>query len=200
MSRLTTLLGASLLLAALVPASLQAQQSDEQKIREALSAGPPAVTENATVMDWPAEEGGEFRVLREGSNGWTCLPTPPFEDTGDIEGGPACNDAEWMSWFKAFLAGEEPEVDQVGVSYMLSAEYSVSNTDPSATEATADNEWVEGGAHMMLIAPDPATLDHYPDDPAPDGTSPGHPYVMWKGTPYVHLMIPMEEAVGDTGS
>lgn len=87
----------------------------------------------------------------------------------------------------------------MGVSYMLSADYSVSNTDPSATEPTADNEWVEGGAHMMLIVPEPSMLEGYPDDPAPDGTSPGHPYVMWKGTPYVHLMIPIEEAVGGTG-
>lgn len=182
----------SLALAALLPLSLQAQVPDEEKIEEALSAAPPSIAEDATVLDWPAEEGDEFRVLREGSNGWTCLPHPPFHDTNETEGGPMCNDAEWMEWTRAFVAGEEPEVDQAGVSYMLSAEYAVSNTDPTAPEPAPDNEWVEGGAHMMLIVPEPSMLDHYPDDPAPDGTSPGHPYVMWKGTPYVHLMIPME--------
>ena len=30
-----------------------------------------SVTDNAKIMDWSGN------VLREGSNGWTCLPTPP---------------------------------------------------------------------------------------------------------------------------
>ncbi len=183
---------AALLAAGLLPAVLAAQSSDEAKIRDALAAAPPGVAEHATVMDWPAEEGADFRVLREGTNGWTCLPDPPGDDH-NFE--PMCNDAAWMKWVKAMLAGEEPSVDEVGLSYMLNAEYAVSNTDPAATEATADNEWVEGGAHMMMIVPDPAMLEHYPDDPSAE-----HPYVMWKGTPLVHVMIPMEKVVAADGS
>lgn len=196
MKRLTLSWLVSLALAALLPLSLQAQQSDEEKIDEALAAAPPSVAEDATVLDWPLEEGGDFRVLREGSNGWTCLPDPSFNDP-NFE--PVCNDAEWMEWYEAFLAGEEPEVDALGVSYMLNADWAVSNTDPTATKPTSDNKWVLGGAHIMVIVPDPAMLDHYPDDPAPDHTSPGHPYVMWRGTPWAHLMIPMEEVVVRTG-
>lgn len=183
---------ASLVLIGLLPVALHAQQSDDAKIKEALAAGPPGVAENATVLDWPAEEGGEFRVLREGTNGWTCLPDRPGDPNDNFE--PMCNDAAWMEWVKAMMAGEEPAVENTGVSYMLTAEYAVSNVDPGAGEPTAENEWVEGGAHMMMIAPDPAMLDHYPDDPSPD-----HPYVMWKGTPFVHVMIPMEKVVAATG-
>ena len=174
---------------ALLPLSLQAQPSDEEKMREALGAAPSGVAENAAILDWPAEEGGDFRVLREGSNGWTCLPDQPGDLRDNYE--PMCNDAVWMAWYRTVvMEGEPPRVDGLGVSYMLNAEWATSNTDPGARGPSPDNEWVEGGAHIMLVVPDPAMLDHFPDDPSPD-----HPYVMYKGTPLVHLMIPMEELV-----
>lgn len=183
---------AALLAAGLLPAVLAAQTSDDAKIREALGAAPPGVAEHATVMDWPAEEGADFRVLREGTNGWTCLPDPPGNDENFQ---PMCNDAAWMKWVEAYTAGEEPVIEEVGLSYMLNAEAAGSNVDPGATEPTADNEWFEGGAHLMMVVPDPAMLEHYPDDPSSE-----HPYVMWKGTPYVHVMIPMEKVVAADGS
>ena len=42
----------------------------------------------------------------------------------------------------------------------------------------------------MLIAPDPAFLDSFPSKPTPEGGA----YIMWKGNPYEHLMIPIPEA------
>lgn len=192
MKRMALRWSASIVLAGLLPAALHAQQSDEAKIREALAAAPAGIAAEATVMDWPVDPGGEFRVLREGTNGWTCLPDPPGDDA-NFE--PMCNDAPWMGWVKAMMAGEDPVVEEVGLSWMLNADWAVSNVDPTATGPTADNEWVEGGAHMMMIVPDPAMLEHYPDDPSPD-----RPYVMWKGTPLVHVMIPLEEVAAKAGS
>ncbi|MDX1579190.1 MAG: hypothetical protein R3266_11935 [Gemmatimonadota bacterium] len=183
----------ALVLIGLLPLAADAQQSDDAKIQEALAAGPPGVAADATVLDWPAEQGGEFRVLREGSNGWTCLPDQPGDPKDNFE--PMCNDAVWMDWLKAMLAGEEPRVVEVGLSYMLNSRWATSNVDPGATEPRSGNEWVEGGAHLMMVVPDPTMLDHYPDDPSPD-----HPYVMWKGTPFVHVMIPMEDVVAEEGS
>lgn len=53
-------------------------------IADALSAAWPGMAENATVVDW------EGNVLREGSNGYTCFPTPPM-----LSGSaPMCMDAE----------------------------------------------------------------------------------------------------------
>jgi len=49
-------------------------KSDAEKIASALQAGPKFVTQNATVIDYPTSPGGEYRVLRAGRNGWTCLP------------------------------------------------------------------------------------------------------------------------------
>jgi hypothetical protein len=38
----------------------------------------------------------------------------------------------------------------------------------------------------MLIVPDPATLAGFSTDHLSGG-----PYVMWTGTPYAHLMVPV---------
>ena len=61
-----------------------------------------------------------------------------------------------------------------------------SNTDPYATKKTADNQWVVSGPHIMLLPVDVKELDAYPTD-----WSKGGPWVMWKGTPYAHIMVPM---------
>ena len=45
-------------------------KSDAEKIASAIQAGPKFVTQNATVLDWPSSPGGEFRVLRPGTNAW----------------------------------------------------------------------------------------------------------------------------------
>ena len=92
------LIGAASVAAALLIVPI-AGSADEQS--DALSAAWPGMAENATVVDW------EGNVLQEGSNGYTCLPTPP-----------------------------------------------------------------------MLTGTAPMCMD-------------GGPYVMWKGTPYAHLMVPI---------
>ena len=40
----------------------------------------------------------------------------------------------------------------------------------------------------MIIVPDEALLAGLPTTPVKDG-----PYVMWSGTPYAHIMIPVAE-------
>ena len=56
--------------------------------------------------------------------------------------------------------------------------------------AGAGFEWVVDGPHIMLIIPNLAQLEGLPTDPK--GKS---PYVMWKGTPYAHIMVPVAEPV-----
>ena len=75
---------------------------------------------------------------------------------------------------------------RVGFGYMLQGDMPVSNTDPFATAPTATNQWIQDGApHIMLLLPDQRLLDSLPTDPASGG-----PFVMWKGTPYAHVMLP----------
>ena len=57
--------------------------TDAEKIADALRAGPAFITKDATLLDWPSAPGGEYRLLRKGSNEWTCFgkPTPPTTAT-----------------------------------------------------------------------------------------------------------------------
>ena len=46
--------------------------------------------------------------------------------------------------------------------------------------------WIVTGPHIMILPTDVAQLDAYPTD-----WTKGGPWVMWKGTPYAHIMVPM---------
>jgi len=51
--------------------------TDAEKIADVLAAAPEFTIKNATILDWPAKPGSEFRVLRKGTNEWSCVPTGP---------------------------------------------------------------------------------------------------------------------------
>jgi hypothetical protein len=53
----------------------------------------------------------------------------------------------------------------------------------------ADNHWVKTGPHVMIVGADTVFYDMYPKSATPDTSV---PYVMWAGTPYQHLMIPVK--------
>jgi uncharacterized protein (TIGR02246 family) len=158
------------------PAAEAAASSGNPLIDEALSAAPPSIAATATVVDW------EGNVLREGSGGYTCLPTAP-EMPGTA---PMCMDQPWMAWGEAWQNRSEVSIDRVGISYMLAGDDGGSNTDPYAEGPTDDNEWVVSGPHLMVIVPDLALLEGIPTDPKTGG-----PFIMWKGTPYAHIMVPV---------
>lgn len=176
----------SLFLLAPSPAAAQSDTAEEEALRSALSAAPHSVTAEATIVGSMMPPSGEAEgkgVLREGSNGWVCMPDNP-----DVPGdSPACVDEPWRKFLEAFLDGEEPpELDGIGISYMLRGDFPVSNRDPSATEPTPDNEWIaDSGPHIMIVVPDPDMLEGLPTSPG-DG-----PWVMWGGTPYAHIMVPV---------
>src|SRR5690349_25094298 len=73
--------------------------TDAEKIADALRAGPAFITKDATLLDWPATPGGEYRVLRKGSNEWTCLPGLP----GYPHDEPGCFDPGFLRWLQASL-------------------------------------------------------------------------------------------------
>lgn len=150
-------------------------EDEAEAVADALSAAWPGMAENATVVDW----GGN--VLREGSNGYTCFPTPPTL----VGKAPMCMDSEWMEWADAWANKKDYAPDALGISYMLAGDGGASNIDPYAEGPTEGNEWIREGAHLMIVAP-AAMLEAYPTDPENGG-----PYVMWKGTPYAHLMVPI---------
>lgn len=153
-------------------ASAQRAEDNKAKIKNALSAAPAKIAEDATVVDW------DQTVLKEGSNGWVCLP--------DAGNGPMCLDKEWLNWAQAWIAHQQPEVGKVGLAYMLQGGKDASNTDPFATEPAAGEDWVMSEPHVMIIVPDASALDDLPSDP-----NSGGPWVMFQGTPYAHIMMPV---------
>jgi hypothetical protein len=161
---------------------LEAQQD---KIASAMSAAPETIARHATIMDWPATAGGEPRELRAGNNGWVCFPSTPTAVSASAED-PMCLDKEFQGWARAWASHQRPQVRSIGVAYLLRGDMGASNTDPFAKEATATNHWIRTGPHVMIIEPDTRQLDALPTDP-----NNGGPWVMWKGTPYAHIMVPL---------
>jgi hypothetical protein len=151
--------------------------TETQKIALAMSAGPAAIAKRAAIVDMTDMSSAQHAQLRAGTNGWVCYA---------MIGEPMCLDKEWQKWFDAWTSHSEVKFDTTGVGYMLRGDRGASNTDPYATGPTADNHWVIAPPHLMVLFPDPKMLDAYPTDPASGG-----PWVMWKGTPYAHLMVPV---------
>ena len=149
------------------------------KIASALSAGPAEITSKATIAE--IGEDGKLVTIREGTNGWLCMPDDPNTPKPD----PVCADKMWQQFFQAWMSKKPPKVSQVGIAYMLMGSSDASNTDPFAMKPAAGADWVVTGPHTMVLLPDGKQLDSYPADPKSGG-----PFIMFKGTPYAHLMVP----------
>jgi len=159
------------------------------KLRNAIalatSAGPAAISKNATIIgcssgscaDMNELAKGPAKELRAGRNDWVCYA---------LKDGPMCLDREWRKWMEAWMSKSEPRIDRTGIGYMLRGDTGSSNTDPFAMSRTASNVWVVAPPHIMVLYQDPKMLDAYPTDPKSGG-----PWVMWKGTPYAHVMVPV---------
>ena len=167
------------------------KMTDAQKIKSAMSAAPAEIAKNATIMEHPAMSGGTPRQIRAGTNGWVCFPTSPPSTGGASGEDPMCLDKQWQTWADAWMNKKTPAITGTGIAYMLAGDKGASNTDPHATGPTPTNQWVVTPAHIMVLYADPKLLDMFPADPKSGG-----PWVMWKGTPYAHLMVPVSATGG----
>ena len=166
--------------------------STEWQIWAYSTAAPSFIAADATIID------GANNVLREGSNGWTCLPANP-RGMANPESGwndaheamPLCADEEGFKWVGAYLGGETPQLDRDVFIWMLHGDMGEDNTTPlvmNQSDAQDPTNWIVSGPHLMLMPKDPSTLDGFTSD-----FTTGAPYAMFRGTDYVHLMIPMED-------
>ncbi len=152
-----------------------AKESRTAKIARAMQAAPPSVSQSATIVDL------DGTVLRAGSNGWTCQPGVfPGDDH------PMCNDDVWLRLVKAVGSKSGFKTDRIGISYMLKGDTNVSNSNPYATDPNNGDVWIEEGPHLMIVLPDRKMLEGMSSNPYSGG-----PYVMWKDTPYAHIMVPV---------
>ena len=160
------------------------QDDADAKIAEAMSAAPESIGKEATIYDLNVDDQGNFIVLREGSNGWSCFPDAPGTPSVD----PMCLDQTWMGWLAALIAQEDPDTKAPGLAYMLQGGSDASNTDPYATEPAEGDEWVSSPPHVMLLLPEELDQSVFSTDHAG-----GRPYIMWAGTPYEHIMMPVSD-------
>jgi len=126
--------------------------TDAEKSADALRAGPHFITDDATILDWPTTKGGDFRVLRKGSNEWTCLPGPPPGATHDE---PGCFDKVFFQWATDGLAGRPQHIDRLGVAYMYTGAWV-----PNMPGATVKEEF-HVGPHIMVVTPHPDDLQGF---------------------------------------
>src|SRR5919109_1747473 len=122
-------------------------KSKEEKIQSAMSAAPKAIARDATILDYPAKEGGEMATLRKGTNEWTCLPDDPNTPRKD----PMCLDKMALTWAQAWMSKTEPKLTGPGIGYMLQGGSTPSNTDPFAKKPAAGETWMKEPPHIMVF-------------------------------------------------
>jgi hypothetical protein len=153
-------------------------------VKSAESAAPASIAHDASVITVDAD--GKVTELRKGSNGWTCMPDSPATPGPD----PMCMDANAVKWAQAWMGHKPPPEATTGVIYMLEGGTDASNTDPYAPKPTAEHDWIKTGPHIMVVG-SKDILAGMPSGAKPDTAA---PYVMWAGTPYAHLMMPVAAA------
>jgi hypothetical protein len=162
-----------------MPASRKSK-SDAEKIASAKQAGPKFVNQNATVIDYPTSPGGEFRVLRAGTNGWTCLPGY----AGAAHDEPGCYDQVFLQFIKDSAAGLTPNVQRIGISYMYGGKWV-----PNKSHAVGIGAEFHVGPHIMIIGLDQKMMQTLNQD-----GSNGEPYVnSLPGHTELYLVIPIRE-------
>ena len=155
----------------------------EWKIQNARSAAPFDVGSGATVLDWPASDTARPPQLAAGTNGWSCFP----DDRNTPANDPVCADEETMKWFDAKSKHQPPRLAAMGVGYMLQGGKSASDTDPFKLAPDSGQPWLEDPPHLMIFMPNPrAAFAGLPTTRTASG-----PWVMFAGTPYAHLMVPV---------
>jgi len=98
-----------------------------------------------------------------------------------------CVDQNGMAWIDALMNKKDPPKGKMGFGYMLAGGSDASNTDPFATAPAPGGKWVDTGPHVMVFNVGDAFAG-YPTTAANTKV----PYVMFPGTPYAHLMLPVK--------
>jgi hypothetical protein len=166
-------IGKSLVHASSDSSPAASHEDTQTKIARAMSAGPADVGTGATIVDTDAL--GNIIVLRDGTNGFTCMPGRPAI-VGDP---PKCMDGAAVQWALDFKAHKPKPTNTVpGIMYMLAGGKEFSDPfDPNSKPIIV-------GPHWMIMWPfDPKTTG-LPLDDKPTGA-----YIMWPGSPYAHLHI-----------
>ena len=154
--------------------------TEADMIKSAMAAAPAAIAQGATIVSM--DEKMNMKTLRAGTNGWTCLPDMPQTPGPDS----MCVDKNGLEWVHAWMARKDPPAGKMGFGYMLMGGSDASNTDPFATKPASGGQWVDTGPHVMVL-----NIGTKFEGYATTADNTKVPYVMFPGTPYAHLMLPV---------
>jgi hypothetical protein len=162
--------------AAAAPSSAtEVGETTQAKIARAMSAGPTDVAKFARIID--TDTNGKMTVLREGNNGFSCVPGNP-KVVGEP---PMCVDAPSMQWFADAKSHKPKPTNTVpGITYMLAGATQRSDSDPHDMTSMP----IEVGPHWMIMWPFDPKSTGLPTTHRPTGA-----YIMWAGSPYAHVHI-----------
>lgn len=150
---------------------------DAATIASAETAAPAAIAAGATIY------GPDMRVLREGGNGWWCMP----DDPGAPDPDQMCGDANAMERLRALIEGRDPPEGKVRIGYSFMGAAVASIATPFAPAPASEEGWIWAPPHIAVFN-DPAALEGYPHEPDPEAS---RPFVMGYDRPYAHLMLPI---------
>jgi hypothetical protein len=142
------------------------------------TAAPEQIVSKANIVMKQAD--GSMKTLQSGTNGYTCMVG------GD--GTPLCADENGLAWMKASAAKQDPP-NKVGFIYMLAGDVGTNNQAANMTHE--HQHWVQTGPHVMIVGPMVKDMPGY--SRSIDVVDATQPYVMFPGTAYEHLMLPVIE-------
>ena len=149
--------------------------SEPAYLAKVKTAAPEQIVAEASIITM---QEGKSRSLQTGTNGFTCEISE--------DGTPLCADENGMAWVNAIGSKSDPP-NKIGFIYMLAGDTGTSNHDPY--QRASHQHWVQTGPHVMIVGPLVREMPGYPR--SADVADPTQPYVMFPGTPYEHLMLPV---------
>ena len=157
---------------------VKAMSQDEQ-ITLALSAAPPHIAKDASVLVFGAD--GKLKEGKPGTNGFTCIPTVMNLPDPD----PMCIDAAVKQWWEDLMKNApKPSNTVPGIAYMARGGSHWEKGGRVVMKAEPGAKIVKEPPHWMIMWPFAAKTTMLPAAPNPSGV-----YVMFDGTPYAHVMV-----------
>lgn len=154
--------------------------SDDEQVELALSAAPPSVSKDATIMI--VDKDHKFKKIRNGSNGFIC-----YSDLDKIDRPvPSCMDAAAVQWWNDFTHKKPKPTNTVpGIAFMAKGALRWEKDGKIYMDwNTPGTKRIEEPPHWLVLWPFDPKVTRLPTYPGKFGT-----YIMYDGTPWSHLMI-----------
>ena len=163
--------------AALALATDEVPASAPAYLAKVKTAAPEQIVAKASIV---MMQDGKSRSLQTGTNGFTCQISE--------DGTPLCADENGTAWINAVASKSDPP-NKIGFIYMYAGDAGTSDDAPDRRAVHLHR--VQTGPHLMIVGPNVRAMMCHPMNADVDPTQ---PYVVFPGTPYEHLMVPVTAA------